>query len=83
MLKPATSLRTPRIDQRSALIDCLARAADQLAGSEVVLAIEPLNTRIDRIGYFLSSNAKGIDIVDEVGRPEIRMVYDTIYVTPR
>lgn len=69
-------LETPRADQRKALVDCLARAADRLAGTGVVLAIEPLNTRLDHVGYFLSSNAEGIEIVDEVGRPEIRMVYD-------
>jgi hydroxypyruvate isomerase len=69
-------LETPRADQRRALIDCLARAADQLAGSGVVLAIEPLNTRVDHVGYFLSSTVEGLDVVDEVGRPEIRIVYD-------
>ena len=52
------------------------RAADRLAGTGVVLAIEPLNTRVDHVGYFLSSTAEGLDIVDEVGRPEIRIVYD-------
>ena len=66
----------PRERQRRALVDCLGRAADRLAGKGVVLAIEPLNTRVDHAGYFLSSNAEGLDIVDAVGRPEIRMLYD-------
>ena len=52
------------------------RAADRLAGTGVVLAIEPLNTRVDHPGYFLSSTAEGLDIVDAVGRPEVRIVYD-------
>jgi hydroxypyruvate isomerase len=69
-------LDTPRADQRRALTDCLARAADRLAGTGVVLAIEPLNTRVDHVGYYLSSTAEGLDIVDEVGRPEIRIIYD-------
>ncbi len=43
-------LDTPRVAQRQALVDCLARAADRLAGAGVVLAIEPLNTRVDHIG---------------------------------
>ena len=55
---------------------CLANAADVLKGSGVVLAIEPLNTRVDHKGYFLSSTAEGLDIVDEVGRPEMKIVYD-------
>lgn len=69
-------LETPHADQRRALVDCLARAADRLAGTGVVLGIEPLNPRVDHVGYFLSSTAEGLDIVDEVGRPEIRIVYD-------
>ena len=69
-------LETPRGDQRQALTDCLSRAADRLAGTGVVLGIEPLNTRVDHVGYFLSSTAEGLDIVDAVGRPEIAIVYD-------
>ena len=69
-------LETPARRQRHALVDCLRRAADRLAGTGVVLAIEPLNTRVDHVGYFLASTAEGLDIVDEIGRPEIRIVYD-------
>lgn len=65
-----------RAEQRLALTECLARAADVLKGSGVVLAIEPLNTRVDHKGYYLSSTVEGLDIVDTVGRPEIRIVYD-------
>lgn len=65
-----------REEQRAALTACLADAADALAGSGVVLAIEPLNTRVDHKGYYLSSTVEGLDIIDDVGRPEIRIVYD-------
>ena len=65
-----------RAEQRAALTACLTRAADVLKGSGVVLAIEPLNTRIDHKGYYLASTTEGIDIIDDVGRPEIRIVYD-------
>jgi hydroxypyruvate isomerase len=65
-----------RAEQRAALVACLARAADVLKGSGVVLMLEPLNTRVDHKGYFLPSTVEGLDIVDEVGRPEIRLIYD-------
>jgi hydroxypyruvate isomerase len=65
-----------RAEQRDALVACLAQSADVLAGSGVVLAIEPLNTLVDHRGYYLSSTAEGLDIIDEVARPEIRMIYD-------
>ncbi|RFB78902.1 TIM barrel protein [Methylovirgula sp. 4M-Z18] len=65
-----------RAEQRQAIIDCLGRAADSLAGSGVRLAIEPLNTLVDHVGYFLPSTEEGLDIVDAVGRTEIRLLYD-------
>lgn len=66
----------PRDRQRAALIDGLSACADALKGSGVVLALEPLNTLVDHVGYFLPSTVEGLDIVDEVGRPEIRLLYD-------
>lgn len=66
----------PRAGQHRAIIAVLGRAAALLAGTGVVLALEPLNTRIDHPGYYLSSTGEGLDIVDAVGRPEVRLLYD-------
>jgi hydroxypyruvate isomerase len=68
--------QVPRPEQHAALVTILKQAADVLAGTGVVLALEPLNDRIDHPGYFLTSTAEGLDIVDEVGRPEVRLLYD-------
>ena len=38
--------------------------------------MEPLNTLVDHKGYFLPSTREGLDIVDDVDRPEIRLIYD-------
>jgi len=65
-----------RDEQRVALTDTLKSGADILEGSGVRLGVEPLNIRIDHIGYFLDSTREGLDIVDDVGRPEIGIVYD-------
>ncbi|RUT31400.1 hydroxypyruvate isomerase [Arsenicitalea aurantiaca] len=62
--------------QADALVDCLRAAADRLAGTGIVLALEPLNTRLDHPGHFLFSTTEGLDLVDRVGRPEIRLLYD-------
>jgi len=62
--------------QRAALTECLAKAADVIAGSGVVIVLEPLNTLVDHAGYYLSSTVEGLDIVDDVGRSDIRLLYD-------
>ena len=65
-----------RAKQYAAIVAVLGRAAKVLEGAGVTLAIEPLNSRIDHPGYYLVSTAEGLDIIDEVGRPEIRILYD-------
>ncbi|MCP8884093.1 TIM barrel protein [Devosia sp. XJ19-1] len=65
-----------RTDQRAALTACLAASADILKGSGIRLGVEPLNTLIDHQGYFLPSTVEALDIVDDVARPEIGIVYD-------
>lgn len=65
-----------RSDQHAALVEVFAKAAAMLQGSGVVLALEPLNDRVDHPGYYLTSTSEGLDIVDEVGRPEIGLLYD-------
>ncbi|MGY5780515.1 TIM barrel protein [Rhizobium sp. LEGMi135b] len=68
-----------RAEQRAAIVAALNAGADILEGSGVRLGLEPLNTTIDHVGYYLSSTAEGLDIVDEVGRPEIGIVYDVYH----
>jgi hydroxypyruvate isomerase len=65
-----------RGEQRQSLVETLRAAADVLKGTGVRLGVEPLNTLIDHKGYYLASTAEALDIVDDVGRPEIGIVYD-------
>lgn len=65
-----------RSQQHDALVEAMARSAEVLKGSGVVLALEPLNTLVDHVGYYLPSTIEGLDIVDAVNRPEIKILYD-------
>jgi len=66
----------PREQQHAALVKVLKEAADILKGTGVTLALEPLNDRADHPGYYLTSTVEGLDIIDEVDRPEVRLLYD-------
>ena len=67
--------------QHRGLVTVLKAAADILKGSGVVLALEPLNDRVDHPGYYLTSTIEGLDIVDEVDRPEVKLLYDIYHST--
>ena len=66
----------PREVQHAAIVKVLEQAADVVKGSGVVLALEPLNDRVDHPGYYLTSTVEGLDIIDEVDRTEVRLLYD-------
>lgn len=53
----------------------LARAAKWAQGSGVTLVIEPVN-RVDRPTYLLSRSADAVAIVDAVGAPNLKMMFD-------
>lgn len=69
----------PREKQHAAIVKVLREAADLIKGSGVVIALEPLNDRVDHPGYYLTSTVEGLDIVDEVDRPEIKLLYDVYH----
>ena len=65
-----------RAEQHAAIVRALKEAAKIVQGTGVTLALEPLNDRVDHPGYYLTSTEEGLDIIDEVGRPEVKLLYD-------
>ena len=65
-----------RARQHESLIDGLRACAPLLEEAGVTLVVEPLNTTVDHEGYYLSSSAEGFALVDEVGSPCVRLLYD-------
>ena len=59
----------------------LKQAAPVAADAGLVLLLEPLNTRLDHPGYFLDSTSEGLDIVEEVDSPAVRLLYDLYHAT--
>jgi hydroxypyruvate isomerase len=63
---------------RQAFRDNLAYACDA-AGDAVTIMIEPLN-HYNAPGYFLNSTSHAADIIREVGRSNLRMMFDFYHV---
>lgn len=66
----------PAAAQRDAVITALRAAAPIAEAAGITLLLEPLNTVRDHIGYFLDRTADGLDIIDAVASPAVRLLYD-------
>ena len=62
--------------QHQSVVDGLRAAAPLLEDAAVCLLLEPLNTKVDHVGYYLDSTAEGLAIVDEVASPAVKLLYD-------
>jgi hydroxypyruvate isomerase len=56
-----------------------SRVAPDAEEAGVTLVLEPLNTAVDHPGYYLTSTAEGIEIVEEVGSPSVQLLYDVYH----
>lgn len=65
-----------RSEQRASLIQGLRCAAPILEKAGITLLVEPLNTKVDHIGYFTNSSDEVAKILREVDSPYIRMLFD-------
>lgn len=65
-----------RARQRASVVTALRSVAARAEDAGLVLAVEPLNDRVDHPGYFLTDTAEAVGIVAEVGSPAVRLLYD-------
>jgi hydroxypyruvate isomerase len=42
----------------------------------VTLVLEPLNIKVDHPGYYLQTAKEGFEMIDEVGSPALKMLFD-------
>ena len=65
-----------RVAQHESLVDGLRAAAPMLEKAGITLVIEPLNEKVDHPGYYLITSDEAFEIVNKVGSPNIKVVFD-------
>jgi hydroxypyruvate isomerase len=65
-----------RTEQHTNYVAALKAAAPLAEQAQVTLVLEPLNTKVDHAGYFLQTAKEGFEILDEVGNPSVKMLFD-------
>lgn len=64
---------------RGVFLDNLAHACDRAASAGMTALIEPLNPR-DAPGYFLNRQEQAAEIIEALGRPELKIMFDVYHV---
>ena len=62
--------------QHESIVAGLKAAAPYVEEAGLTLVFEPLNTRIDHVGYYLWSEEEAFQIVEEVGSPNVKVLID-------
>jgi hydroxypyruvate isomerase len=68
-----------RQEQHNEAVGILRQAAALAENAGITLLLEPLNTRVDHPGMYLDSTAEGLDIIEEVGSANLRLLYDAYH----
>lgn len=62
--------------QHQSIVDGLKIAAKVMEDEGLILCVEPLNILVNHKGYYLATSAEGFQILDEVGSPNVKLLYD-------
>lgn len=65
-----------RTAQKDRIIDVLKESSKMLEQAGSILHLEPLNTKIDHPGQFLSSSDEAFDMVKRIGSPNVKVLFD-------
>jgi len=66
----------PRAEQHAHYVAALKAAAPLAEQAQLTLVLEPLNTKVDHPGYYLQTAKEGFEILDEIGSPAVKMLFD-------
>ena len=65
-----------RTAQHANYVAALKLAAPFAEAAQVTLVVEPLNTKVDHPNYYLQTAKEGFEMLDEVGSPAVKMLFD-------
>jgi len=66
----------PREEQHNNIVVALKAGAPMVQEAGITLCLEPLNVLINHKGYYLATSAEGFQIIDEVGSPNVLLLFD-------
>ncbi|SFR64741.1 hydroxypyruvate isomerase family protein [Halogeometricum limi] len=68
-----------RAEQRASIERVLSAVAPAAEAADVTLVVELLNVAVDHPGYFLTTTADGVDLVESVDSSSVKLLYDVYH----
>lgn len=65
--------------QHASVVTALRAVSGRAEKAGVTVLVEPVNTRVDHPGIYLSSSHEGYKIVDAVDSPNVKLLYDVYH----
>lgn len=62
--------------QYASLIEGTKRAGDMAARANVTMIVEPLNSKVNHKGFFLTTCVEGLRLIKQVDNPHVRLLFD-------
>lgn len=62
------------------LVKILGQACKLVEREDMTLLLEPLNSVVDHVGYFLDSAKSALQVVKDVGSPNLKLLYDIYHM---
>ncbi|PKP94817.1 MAG: hydroxypyruvate isomerase [Alphaproteobacteria bacterium HGW-Alphaproteobacteria-16] len=66
-------------EHRAAAVTALKQAASLAEAADIILVLEPLNTKVEHPGMYLDSTTLALDIIEEVGSPNLKLLFDVYH----
>ena len=66
----------PRSEQHKNIVEALKAGAPLVEAAGITLVMEPLNVLVNHKGYYLATSAEGFQILDQVGSPNVQLLFD-------
>ncbi len=65
-----------RAEQHKNIVEHLKAISGLFEDAGMILNLEPLNILVNHKGYYLYTSEEGFEIIDEVGSPNVKLLYD-------
>lgn len=68
-------------EREESIVQSLSALAKGIGGRDLTLLLEPLNTVLDHRGCFLDSSSAAVAVLERVGHPRVRLLYDAYHMS--